>query len=710
MPERKSLPSGTKSSAMLNDSLLSSPPRVPPSQSTKERRNPSVTPKRFGRFFTPRSRVSSEPSAARKALHALAGPALNRCPTPSSSPLKPITEENNSGFDFPPLRNPKRRKTTHHTPSRQVSNPLPTPVHTSPLLPTPDLQLGLSSPIRNLRARRDGQDVVDMDMMSDDEDEPRGPASFTRSVPLRHRGFAGELAQRMAGGLTHVRSSTVRHPVADWRTPTADFYSRPDNVHLCKSQVRDDRAIPFCTSSCHNNSLVAVGDEEGYVRLLDSNAKFSEIHLSFPVHSNAIIDLDFSEDDYLLATAAGDQTGKVVDMMTQQTLTVFDQHTASLKQVRFQPGRGGGCVLATSARDGTVQIWDLRCRGPVQEIPPIELEVGLRSRTPKTPIPGAVVGGIYNPHFRPVKPTPRSQANGATESARATVTALQFLPQGREHLLLTACEADSSIKLWDIRAVHTNRHHRTSSPVSSTAPPPSHTWRYFGISAMTLNGDGSRLYSVCKDNTVYAYSTAHLVLGSAPELTPALPGQDPPRRRLHGLEQVGLGPMYGFRHPQFHATSFYIKTAVRPARDGREELLAVGSSDGCAVLFPTDERFVSDALRRGESVRPSTGRLFSASFSSNLAEDETVPLIQRGTPLVRGHDKEVGALTWTNEGKLVTAGDDYFIRCWKEDREEARDLRTGGETEGRRWGCGWADVGESWDGDQEDWKDADDDW
>ena len=30
-------------------------------------------------------------------------------------------------------------------------------------------------------------------------------------------------------------------------------------------------------------------------------------------------------------------------------------------------------------------------------------------------------------------------------------------------------------------------------------------------------------------------------------------------------------------------------------------------------------------------------------------------------------------------------------------QQVAADLRTGGETGGRRWGCGWADVGEDWD-------------
>ncbi len=64
---------------------------------------------------------------------------------------------------------------------------------------------------------------------------------------------------------------------------------------------------------------------------------------------------------------------------------------------------------------------------------------------------------------------------------------------------------------------------------------------------------------------------------------------------------------------------------------------------------------------------------------------------------MRGHDREVGALAWSVDGKLATVGDDYYVRCWAEDRERAADLRVGGETGGRRWACGWADVGDDWD-------------
>ncbi len=52
-------------------------------------------------------------------------------------------------------------------------------------------------------------------------------------------------------------------------------------------------------------------------------------------------------------------------------------------------------------------------------------------------------------------------------------------------------------------------------------------------------------------------------------------------------------------------------------------------------------------------------------------------------------------------GELVSVGDDFRARCWREDAQGARGLRVGGEGEGRRWGRGWAEVEGGWDEDED---------
>ncbi|KAI1503546.1 WD40-repeat-containing domain protein [Biscogniauxia marginata] len=728
------------STVLKENSRLLSPPRV---QNTKERRNPSITPRKFKRFFTPRSRVPTHPSPARRALQDLAAPELNhRYHTPApSSPMMPLSEERNldeEKLDIRDSRLPKRRK-THHTPESSPCRP-PLSVSTNDgLSPSKAIQSGLLSPIRSLHS---SQGICESDDDASEDDLPSEPRPLRRLTTVPSRGLTGQLVQRQLGGMPQAGRSYMAYPAADWRIDTADFYSRPDDVHSCISHDGPGRCIPFCAATCHRSSLTAVGDEEGRVRLLESSGNssepFSKTHLVFQAHTNAIIDLAFSNDDYLLATASGDQMGRVIDMMTQSTIAFLPQHTASLKQIRFQPGQANSSVLATSSRDGSVQIWDLRCSRPAQEFaPPENPEGNLVFRRPALRR-GCAVNSLYHAHARTLRQSRQASSLGPGDTpsrselpSRAndvSVTALQFLPPGQEHLLLTACEADASIKLWDIRCIHTSRN-KVPSPLSATAPPASHTqWRPFGISSLALGTDASRLYALCKDNTVYAYSTAHLILGHAPELCTR--NGEPPRRRHNANAQESLGPLYGFRHPSFHATSFYVKCAVRPARDGRSEVLAVGSNDNCAVLFPTQERYFKDELSgmpgsaslENSTIATSTHRLASSSFltppaantrasvgvrrplfrtssSRNLSTRprDNIPIIRTGTALVRGHDREVGSVAWTNEGKLVTVGDDYLIRCWSEGREDAADLRTGGETGGRRWGCGWAEVGDDWD-------------
>ncbi len=430
----------------------------------------------------------------------------------------------------------------------------------------------------------------------------------------------------------------------------------------------------------------------------------------------------------LLATASGDQSAQVIDMPTQQTICTMAGHGSSVKQVCFQPGSNDK-VIATSSRDGSIQIWDLRCKGfqgPLRDIrvpfePPSSQVETSRGALPQQMAWVRSVNSIYEAHatresMQSKATLPPSGLGGVVNDAPSktespgrrgeiSVTALAFLQSGREHLLLTTSEANASVKLWDLRTTQSHRRGR-AKPLSTTRQPLSHDrHRQFGLTSLSLSGDGARFYTLCRDSTVYAYSTAHLVLGTAPELSSAAVRP----RRSGGLDKEGLGPLYGFRHPQFHATTFYVKSSLRPAFDDRSELLSVGSSDGSAVLFPTDERYLNRSLSsisvdmdNGPSAsNPPSGRCLSRTSSgvSKLTRSEDViPIYQHGTALVRGHSKEVTALTWTPEGSLVTVSDDFVARCWREG-PDARDLRIGGEKDGRRWGCGWAEVKKGWDDD-----------
>ena len=709
-------PPSSSATSTNGEDLCSSPvlPSLSQRHGSKPRKPPTITPRSFTRFFTPKSSLErgGRIGASRQALRDITASASNRKGrrTPTKDTVQIFTEDG-QGL----VRGSRRRK-------RKIPDSVDvTPDRSSPLKRIRNQSLEISedddSDTRTIESRDDLEERLRI--------HSRRPKSIEPIIGSNYRGGQGRYFRREIGASGRASVNRCLGDdvgfIKEWQHETTKFSTRPEDAYVSMNVATPlDHTIPFCTASCNSksrispyvscadiefsaNTLVAIGDEDGGVRLLESEKdekpEFSTAYLAFRPHLNAILDLAFSPDDLLLATASGDQTSHVIDMPTQRATYTLAGHVSSVKQVRFQPGSSN--VLASSSRDGSVQIWDLRCKGfdaPVQDIK-ISLEPAngdtSRSSASDKVTWARSVNTIFEAHAtrQPVatnsvingKPAPSFDAPSKTESpgrkGDVSITSICFLQPGREHLLLTASEANASVKLWDLRTTHNHRRSR-ATPLSSTRQPESHNrHRHFGLTSLSLSGNGGRLYTLCRDNTIYAYSTSHLILGHAPELSKSLSRP----RRSGGPEREGLGPIYGFRHQKFHATTFYVKSALRPAKDDKSELLAVGSSDGCAVVFPTDERYMerlnhqrtqsSDSPFR--KSRPSLMRADSGVGLSTRLED-TIPIYQHGSALIRGHSRELTALTWTPKGELVTVGDDFTARCWREDDADARDLRLGG--------------------------------
>ncbi|KAJ5610976.1 hypothetical protein N7510_007695 [Penicillium lagena] len=709
------LPEVPRSEPILAPSqeLPSSPPSVVSDAGTRRklRKPPPVTPRSFRKFFTPRSLLNSGNNGSsvktnRQALRTLNSPAVNRLgPAFTRTSKAGSTRSPQNGVpDLPRTPNRKRKHSFSST--------------ASPLQSSPLKKVRLISPTGDENEQKTF--IPDFDVASRGRQlaqTPPSPPKLPRPVSPVSRSRAlqtsGALYMRSVLGARANRVTIRSNSGAGWQDLTSNFYSRPEDRHSCASYANEGSlALPFCNASCNTNSLVAVGDEEGGIRLLDSSKDdargFSEAYLGFRPHMNSVMDLEFSSDDMLLATASGDQTSLVIDMTTQQPIYCLSNHVSSVKRVQFQPAANNK-VLATCSRDGNVNIWDLRCKGV--ERPSLQVQCSLESEgdhsamatAPKVIYPH-VLNTIHGAHSYSTPQNQTLDKNDPPPFGRSdiTVTSLAFLPSGRENLFVTASEASASVRLWDLRTAHNNRRGRPVLPVSTSREPDSHVkYRRFGLTSMAFGGDGARLYTLCRDGTVYAYATSHLVLGHAPELS--LNNNRP--RRTGGADKEGLGPLYGFRHPRLQVSSFYVKLAMRKAANDRPEMLAVGSSDHCAMLFPTDERYLDSPIQRPADDLPRQPSLFSTrsglrrtnsgvGLSGRL--EDTIPIYQSGTSLVEGHQKEVTGASWTVDGELITVSDDYSARCWREG-SEARELRTSGEGEGRRWQCGWAATVDPYD-------------
>lgn len=346
---------------------IASSPLGPPSSrgNRKTIKPPTITPRRFTKFFTPRQTANGVSKSGRRSrsgrqLRDITRNALNRR---AQNPTSKLQLEN--GFEdverkTPETRAGKKRK----------------------LLPTPESSPAQSSPSKRANIYQDPIRIYQEEVeTSDDEGSLCSLLEELKPFPppvrrLREEISSRRLLQRSFGGMRAIGRGKIFDHCTDWQDQTATFYSQPEDCHSFRGS-----ALPFCTAPCNTNPLIAIGDEEGGVRLLDSSSadgiSFGKTHVAFRPHQNAIMDIAFSSDDYLFATASGDQTAQVIDMRTQQTRFIMTGHLSSVKQVRFQPGNDS--VVATSSRDGSVQIWDLRCRGsevPVRDIR-VSLEGGL---------------------------------------------------------------------------------------------------------------------------------------------------------------------------------------------------------------------------------------------------------------------------------------------------------------------------------------------
>lgn len=228
--------------------------------------------------------------------------------------------------------------------------------------------------------------------------------------------------------------------------------------------------------------------------------------------------------------------------------------------------------------------------------------------------------------------------------------------------------------MWDLRSRTSRRANKAPTPVSSTTPPLSHAaTRDWGITSLAVSPSVDRTYVLCRDNNLYAYATSHLLLGSATSLQPSNSSLRPCAE-----DKPGLGPIYALRNPRMRVSSFFVRCAIRPAKEDRPELLCTGSGEGTPIVYDLNEKM----LPKPDDVKIPPGG---------------IPTYTTGTALIRGHQREVNYVNWTKDGDLLTASDDMMVRCWRENKRIASAYRRVAKDDSIQadhatHNCAWSDV------------------
>src|SRR5271154_6173270 len=130
-------------------------------------------------------------------------------------------------------------------------------------------------------------------------------------------------------------------------------------------------------------------------------------------------------------------------------------------------------ILTTSSRDGSVYIWDLRCTG-------VSSPEGGPPRYKPT---CAILRG---------HPLSRGRKTGPMVPG-AAVTGLAW----SNDLLVTACDTNSIVKLWDPRKM-TAGSTKVPVPLESSKAPEKHSLRSYGITSIACHAN--RIFALSKDS------------------------------------------------------------------------------------------------------------------------------------------------------------------------------------------------------------------
>ena len=216
------------------DHSQSSPvlPSYDSAQFTKPKKPPTITPRTFTRFFTPKSlSTRGTPGASGRALRQISSSKIN-----SRGRRIPIRDE------FEDTNDVSRRAS-----KRQ---------RLQPLSPAPSVDL--SSPIR--RIRRQSLDSLPAESDSEpesvhDDDNPGNETwkmiKRTRIDPLR-----SNLNRELYGTALFSADSRSRLPRSNvWQAETAGFYTNPGDKHTTLHTEAGTRSIPFFATPCHSKCI-----------------------------------------------------------------------------------------------------------------------------------------------------------------------------------------------------------------------------------------------------------------------------------------------------------------------------------------------------------------------------------------------------------------------------------------------------------------------
>ncbi|MEE6473987.1 hypothetical protein FKM82_010239 [Ascaphus truei] len=333
---------------------------------------------------------------------------------------------------------------------------------------------------------------------------------------------------------------------------------------------------PFgCTFSTDVHPVLAVANEEGLVRLYDTECRGGESQVirDWMAHSNAVFDIAWVPGEHKIVTASGDQTAKLWDVKAGELIGVCKGHQCSVKSVTFS--KFEKAVFSTGGRDGNIMLWDTRCNKKDGFYRQVNQITGAHNALDKQ-TPSKV---------KKKKPAVRGLAPSVDSQQSVTVVIFQD-----EHTLISAGAVDGIVKMWDLRKNYTA--YRQDPSPAKIFPYPGNSTRKLGYSSLVLDPTGTNLFASCTDDNIYMFNVT-------------------------GLRADPVSVFSGHQN-----STFYIKSSVSP---GGQFLLS-GSSDHTAYVWQVSDPQAPPVTLLGHSQEVTSVTWCPSDFTkiATCSDDNTV--------------------------------------------------------------------------------------
>ncbi|NXA10678.1 DTL protein, partial [Sapayoa aenigma] len=364
---------------------------------------------------------------------------------------------------------------------------------------------------------------------------------------------------------------------------------------------------PFgCTFSTapHLEHILAVANEEGFVRLYDTEAQATSklIFKEWQAHSNAVFDLAWIPGEHRIVTASGDQTAKVWDVRAGELLGICKGHHCSLKSVAFS--RFEKDVFCTGGRDGNIMVWDTRCNK----------KDGFYRQVNQ-------ISGAHNVVDKQTPSKPRKKRQNLKGLAplvdfqqSVTVVLLQD-----EHTLISAGAVDGVIKVWDLRKNYA-AYRQDPVPFRSFCYPGTST-RKLGYSSLVLDSTGANLFANCTDDSIYMF-------------------------HMTGLRTTPVAVFSGHQN-----STFYIKSSTSPD----DQFLVSGSSDCNAYIWKVSEPSLPPRILLGHSQEVTSIAWCPSDYTkiATCSDDNTVRIwrLRRLPEEEKSVSRKINLVGWVTQKK-----------------------------------------------------------